>query len=97
MTIGICTNRKFLTLQVKKYEFTPVLPDFLIKCTKPYTSCRTIGSCGKSKFQLSFPTRYNRAGAVCGNSENFCLLFDLIPLATERLHRVATILNQHNI
>jgi len=64
MTIGFCTNRKFLTLQVKKHEFTPVLPDFLIKCTKPHTRCRTIVSCGKSKFQLSFPTRYNRAGAV---------------------------------
>ena len=67
MTIGFCTNRKFLTLQVKKHEFTPVLPDFLIKCTKPHTRCRTIVSCGKSKFQLSYPTRYNRAGAV-GNA-----------------------------
>ena len=67
MTIGLCTNRKFLTLQVKKHEFTPVLPDFLIKCTKAHTRCRTIASCGKSKFQLSFPTRYNRAGAV-GNA-----------------------------
>lgn len=37
MTIGFCSNRKFLTLQVKKHEFTPVLPDFLIKCTKPHT------------------------------------------------------------
>jgi len=37
MTIGFCTNRKFLTLQVKKHEFAPVLPDFLIKCTKPHT------------------------------------------------------------
>ena len=46
MTIGFCTNRKFLTLQVKKHEFTPVLPDFLIKCTKPHTRCRTIVSCG---------------------------------------------------
>ena len=64
MTIGFCTNRKFLTLQVTKHEFTPVLPDFLIKCTKPHTRCRTIVSCGKSKFQLSFPMRYNRAGAV---------------------------------
>ena len=64
MTIGFCTNRKFLTLQVKKHEFTPVLPDFLIKCTKPHTRFRTIVSCGKSKFQLSFPTRYNRAEAV---------------------------------
>ena len=27
MTIGFCTNRKFLTLQAKKHEFTPVLPD----------------------------------------------------------------------
>ena len=44
MTIGFCTNRKFLTLQVKKHEFTPVLPDFLIKCTKPHTGCRTIVS-----------------------------------------------------
>ena len=35
MTIGFCTNRKFLTLQVKKHEFTPVLPDLIIKCTKP--------------------------------------------------------------
>lgn len=64
MTIGFCGNRKFLTLQVKKHKFTLVLPDFLIKCTKPYTRCRTIVSCGKSKFQLSFLTRYNRAGAV---------------------------------
>ena len=37
MTIGFCSNRKFLTLQVKKHEFTPVLPDFLIKCTKHHT------------------------------------------------------------
>ena len=28
MTIGFCTNRKFLILQVKKHKFTPVLPDF---------------------------------------------------------------------
>ena len=63
MTIGFCTNRKSLTLQVKKHEFTPVLPDFLIKCTKPHTRCRTIASCGRSKFQLSFPRQYNRAGA----------------------------------
>ena len=45
MTIGFCTNRKFLTLQVKKHEFTPVLPDFLIKYTKPHTRCRRIVSC----------------------------------------------------
>ena len=58
MTIGFCTNRKFLTLHVKKHKFTHVLPDFLIKCTKPHTRCRTITSCGKSKLQLSFPTAF---------------------------------------
>ena len=76
MTIGFCTNRKFLTLQVKKHEFTPVRPDFLIKCTKPHTRCRTIASCGKSKFQLSFPTQYNRAGAVtCATQKESFLSF----------------------
>ena len=55
MTIGFCSNRKFLTLQVKKHEFTPVRPDFLIKCTKPHTRCRTIASCGKSKLVNYFP------------------------------------------
>jgi len=81
MTIGFCTKRKFLTLQVKKYEFTPVLPDFLIKCTKPHTRCRTIVSCGKSKFQLSFPTRYNRAGTVASDFQRICfyLIYQLNP------------------
>ena len=55
MTIGFCTNRKFLILQVKKHKFTPVLPDFLIKCIKPHTRCRTIASCGNSKLVNYFP------------------------------------------
>ena len=54
MTIGFCTNRKFLTLQVKKHEFTPSLPDFLIKCTKPSLAQVCDLYYSKTKFLIFF-------------------------------------------